>query len=74
MQNIMLLAREYGLDTAPQEAWADWSPLVVKVLHIPENEMLFCGMALGYEDKSHPMNKLHSSRAPLTEIATFHGF
>lgn len=74
MQNIMLLAREYGLDTASQEAWATYTPLIVKILNIPQNEMLFCGMALGYEDKSHPLNRLRSSRVPLSDIASFHGF
>lgn len=74
LQSIMLLAREYGLHTAAQEAWADWTPLIVRVLRIPENEMLFCGMAIGYEDQSHPLAKLHSQRAPLSEIASFHGF
>ena len=74
MQNIMLLAREYGLHTASQEAWAHFTPLVVKTLNIPENEMLFCGMAIGYEDTSHPLAVLHSERAPLKDIATFHGF
>lgn len=74
MQSIMLLAREHGLHTAPQEAWADWTPLVVKVLNIPDNEMLFCGLSIGYEDVSHPLSKLRSNRAPLSEIASFHGF
>lgn len=74
MQSIMLLAREYGLHTAPQESWAAWTPLIVKILQIPENEMLFCGMSIGYEDISHPLSKLKSPRAPLSEIASFHGF
>jgi nitroreductase len=74
MQNIMLLAREHGLHTAPQEAWAHWTPLVTKTLSIPENEMLFCGMAIGYEDTSHPLAKMRSTRVPLAEVATFHGF
>ncbi len=74
MQSIMLLAREYGLHTAPQESWAAWTPLIIKTLNIPDNEMLFCGMSIGYEDPNHPLAKLHSQRAPLTEIASFHGF
>lgn len=74
MQNIMLLAREHGLHTAAQEAWSAWTPLVVRTLNIPDNEMVFCGMALGYEDTSHPMNQLRSSRVPLNDVATFHGF
>jgi nitroreductase len=74
MENIMLLARDHGLHTAPQEAWADWAPLLNKILKIPDEEMLFCGMAIGYEDTSHPMNQLSSPRAPLGEVASFHGF
>jgi nitroreductase len=74
MQNIMLLAREHGLHTAPQEAWSQWTPMLVEMLGIPENEMFFCGMAIGYEDTSHPLATLRSVRAKLSEIATFHGF
>jgi nitroreductase len=74
LQTIMLLAREYGLHTAPQESWAAWTPLVRRVLKIPENEMLFCGLSLGYEDPEHPLAKLQSPRVPLNEYATFYGF
>jgi len=74
MENIMLLAREFGLHTAPQEAWATWTPLLKDILGIPENEMLFCGMAIGYEDTNHPLAVLESNRAPLGDIVTFHGF
>lgn len=74
MQSIMLLAREYGLHTAPQESWAAWTPLIVEILKIPDNEMLFCGMSIGYEDPNHPLAKLKSPRVPLSEIVSFHGF
>jgi nitroreductase len=33
--------------------------------------MLFCGMAIGYEDESEPANRLRSTRAPLEEWAHF---
>ncbi len=73
MQSIMLLAREYGLDTCPQEAWAIWYKTVGAFLNLPENLMLFCGMGIGYRDPANPMNSLRSERAPLEEFATFIG-
>lgn len=72
MQSIMLLAREHGLHTCPQEAWATFHPVLRDYLKIPDNEMIFCGMALGYGDDDAAVNTLQSERAPLDEIVTFH--
>jgi nitroreductase len=74
MQSIMLLARERGLHTCPQEAWAGWYRIVGEFLGLPPERMLFCGMALGLRDESHPINRLRTDRAALEEFATFQGF
>lgn len=71
MQSIMLLAVERGLGTCAQEAWAMWHKTVGEFISIPENEMLFAGMALGYPDLDAPVNRLRTERADLSEIATF---
>lgn len=71
MENIMLLAREHGLHSCAQEAWAMFSPTIRAYLDVPENEMIFCGMAIGYADEDHPVNSLESERAPLEEIVSF---
>jgi len=73
LENIMLLAREHGLHTCPQEAWAVWHRVIREHLKVPENEMVFCGMALGYADESAPVNALVSDRAPLEEFADLRG-
>ncbi|MEQ1753979.1 MAG: nitroreductase [Micropepsaceae bacterium] len=73
MQSIMLLAREHGLHTASQEAWAIWHKTLGEYLEIPPNLMLFCGMAVGYLDEKAPINGLRSDRAPLDEFVTFKG-
>jgi len=73
LQSIMLLAREHGLDTCPQEAWAVWYKTVAEFLSIPDEMMLFCGMAVGYMDKEHPINRLRTARAPIDEVVTFVG-
>ena len=68
LQSIMLLAREYGLHTCPQEAWAVWHRVIRDYLNVPQNEMIFCGMAIGCADMNHPVNSLASERAPLEEF------
>jgi nitroreductase len=71
LQNVMLLARENGLHTAAQEAWAFWQATVRQILSIPENEIVFCGMALGYVDDADVVNSLETTRVPLEEFTTF---
>lgn len=73
MQSIMLLAREHGLHTCSQEAWSIWYKTLGELLEIPPELMLFCGMAIGYLDESHPINTLRTERAPLDEIVSFVG-
>ena len=50
LQTFMLLAREAGLDTCPQEAWAMKQESVTAFVEAPDELMLFCGMAIGYQD------------------------
>ena len=64
IQTMMLLARERGLHTCPQEAWAIWAPSVKKYLNIPDTHTFFCGLALGYADPDAAVNGLESPRAP----------
>lgn len=71
MQSIMLLAREYGLDTCPQEAWAVWYKTIDELFGIPKEHMFFCGMALGYRDPDAPVNQLRSERAPAEDFVRF---
>ncbi len=71
MQSVMLLAREHGLHSCPQEAWAVHHSTIREYLNVPQNELIFCGMALGYADESAPVNTLVSERAPLEEYVTF---
>lgn len=74
LQTIMLLAREHGLHTCAQEAWATWHKTVGDFVGMPSELMLFCGLAMGYKDDSAPINTLRTDRAPLEETVTFDGF
>jgi nitroreductase len=71
---LAFLARGYGLDTCPQEAWARLYETVGDYLKFPPNEMLFCGMAIGYGDRKHRANDFRSPRAELSEFCKFYGF
>lgn len=74
LQTLMLLAVERGLDTCAQEFWATFSSKVEQFLGAPEQQMLFCGIALGYRDEDAPINQLSTSRAPFDEWCVMHGF
>jgi nitroreductase len=71
LQTFMLLAREAGLDTCPQEAWAMKQESVTAFVEAPDELMLFCGMAIGYQDESEKVNELRTSRRPVEDWSVF---
>lgn len=71
MQTVMLLAVEEGLHTCPQEAWSAFHSTVAEFIGLPEEQMFYCGMAIGYADLDHPVNRWRTERAPLEDIARF---
>jgi nitroreductase len=74
MQSVALLAVERGLGTCMQEAWGALRPSLARHFTLPEEEMVYCGMALGHPDNEHPVNQLRAERVPVEEFAAFHGF
>ncbi|MFD0916584.1 nitroreductase [Pseudahrensia aquimaris] len=71
LQNIMIAARGHGLETCPQAAWAPFHKVIRPVLNIPDEDIVLCGMALGYEDTEATINTLKVDRAPLEDFAVF---
>jgi len=74
MQTVMLLAVERGLDTCAQEFWARLPKTVGAFVNLPEDHMLFSGMALGYRDKAHAINTLRTRRETVDDFAELRGF
>ena len=74
MQTLMLLAHERGLATCPQEAWAAVHDVAARHLDLPAERMLYCGMALGYEDPKAAINALRTEREKVETFARFRGF
>ena len=72
MQSLMLAARAQGLDSCAQAAWIHYQAELSDWLDLPADEMLVCGMALGYADPEAIENTLVSARADVAEFATFH--
>jgi nitroreductase len=62
LQNIMVAAKAHGLDTCPQAAWNGFAKIILPHIGAGEQEMLVCGMALGYADPADPVNGFHTPR------------
>ena len=71
LQSFMLLAQEVGLDTCAQESWSLKHKMVSTYLGADEDLMLFCGMAIGYQDPDDPVNRFRTERRPLNDWAKF---
>jgi nitroreductase len=71
LENIMVAARGRGLDTCPQAAFTQFHKVIAEELSLPDNEMVVCGMALGYADMSKVENSLQTERAPLSDFVKF---
>ena len=74
MQTFMLLAVEAGLATCAQEYWARYPQTVAKFVGLPDDHMLFSGMALGYPDDTAPINNWRTRRDPLEVWSELRGF
>ena len=71
MQNIMLIAHQDGLATCSQGAWNQFHTVTRRVLSVPDDRFIICGMSLGYADPRAPVNTLVSAREPMSSFATF---
>lgn len=68
LQNIMVAARARGLHTCPQAAWNGFSKIILPHIGASSDEMLVCGMALGYADESNVVNSFHTPRVSVNEF------
>jgi len=71
LQNIMVAARGRGLDTCPQAAFTQFHRIIAEQLKLPSNEMLVCGMALGFADPDKIENTLITVREPVSGFTRF---
>lgn len=62
IQSVMLAAVGLGLATCPQASIADYPAIIRSELGYPNNKILLCGMALGYEDNEAVVNNYRTTR------------
>ena len=71
LQSIMVAARGRGLDTCPQAAFTQYHKVIARQLQLPDEEMVVCGMALGWADTSKIENTLVTEREPVASFVRF---
>lgn len=71
IQSVMIAAGEEGLSSCPQAALAEYPDIVREQFSIPGDRIVLCGIALGYEDTSAPVNRYRTTRAGVSEFARF---
>ena len=71
MQNLMVAARGHGLHSCPQAAWNGFSSIILPHLGANPNEMLVCGMALGFADETALVNTYRTPRVAAGEFTTW---
>lgn len=71
LQSIMVAARGRGLDTCPQAAFTQFHSIIRNHLRLTEDEMVVCGMALGFANAEAAENQLITEREPVSGFARF---
>ena len=71
LQSIMVGARGHGLHTCPQAAWNGFAKIILPHIGAGENEMLVCGMALGYADEAELVNTFRTPRVSAKDFTTW---
>jgi nitroreductase len=71
LQSIMVAARGHGLSTCPQAAWNGFAKIILPHIGAGPDEMLVCGMALGYAEEAATVNRFHTPRVPVSAFTTW---
>jgi nitroreductase len=74
LQNLILAARVRGLATCPQVSFVRFHSIIAERLRLVPEELVTCGMSLGYEDETAPVNRLGMPREPLEAFTRWSGF
>lgn len=74
IMTFLLSAEDEGLGTSGIGALANYGPIVHEHLNLPEDELVVCGIAVGFADKGAKVNQFRTERCSLAEFTTFRGF
>ena len=71
LQNLCLVAIDNGLGACLQESWSIYPQTVKEVICHDDNEVIWCGVALGYPNKDDPINQYRTSRENIDKFVSF---
>ncbi|MES2415173.1 MAG: nitroreductase [Pseudomonadota bacterium] len=71
LQTLMVAARGHGLHTCPQAAWNGFASIILPHIGAGPEEMLVCGMALGYADESALVNTFRTPRVSAQDFTSW---
>ena len=71
LQSIFIGARAEGLDTCGQAIFTWYHRVIRQHLPIGDNELLACGLSLGFADQDAPENELVASKLSVESFTTF---
>jgi nitroreductase len=74
IQSIALAAIERGVGSCMQESWSALRGPLKAHFNLTADEMIYCGMALGFADPAAKVNSLRSERIGVDELAQLRGF
>jgi nitroreductase len=74
VQNIMLLAVNYGLGTIAQAMAVVYPDIIRQEVDISQDKCIALGIAIGYPDWDNELTKDFRDREPLDSMVKFYGF
>lgn len=74
LQTLLLAAQAAGLASTGIGALANYGPFIGACLELDEEDIVVCGIALGYEEIGAPINQFRPERMPLSDYAVFSGW
>ncbi len=74
MMAVMLAAEARGLATCAQECWGALRPSLKSHFGLEDGQTIWCGLAIGHEDKTAPLAQFRAERAPVEDFTSFRGF
>lgn len=71
LEAVMVGARARGIDTCPQAAFTQFHRIIGEHLGLSADEMVVCGMSMGYANPDAVENTLITERAPVSDFTRF---
>ncbi len=73
ISHLILAAEANGLATCVEAALISYADVIRSHLSLPETDLVICGIALGFEDRDHPLNQFARPRKQLEDAVIYYG-